>query len=305
MTSSYEYKQQLDSMKAPEFSSANYFEQSFVDRIKKAQQNIDDLVSKENQANSRAQESQDAFDTFKGEMRHYSDISEEKENEFGVKTAMNNYNQSKNAIAATQAAINALPSTINANSNRVLTQSQRTAAYQTQFANYNRAMGIETRAVSEYEKTWERARENALKASANEYVSQQEQYTNLSNAWNSAMQEWNTAQNNVLQARTQMSNIESQYRTWQHKQYMRELELYLAKRENLNKEYLAQLSNETAMEIQRLASQTSRLASNTQQSITESNYRRQQINEKYYNYAINRGYNNAYQASSGGGGGSW
>lgn len=244
MADSAYWKSQLDSMKSPEFNAGNYYNQSFADRLRDAQKNIDNLVSAADQANSKVQESQDAYDTFKGEMRHYSEISDKKENEFGVATAMDNYNDSKDAIAATQAAINALPSSINANSNRVLTQSQRNAAYQAQYSVWSRRMGIESSASSAYEKVWEQARTNATRAAAAEYAGEQTQLANFNKAWTAAINNWTTAKENVLKAQTEKSDIEAQYRVWQHEQYMKELNEYYANYNAINKKYLAEKSNE-------------------------------------------------------------
>lgn len=246
MDSNY-WQQKLDSLKMPELNLAKYKDNSlrgFEDRIKEAQSNIDNLVSAENQANSKVQESQDAYDTFKGEMRHYSEISDEKENEFGVKTAMDNYNDSKDAIAATQAAINALPSSINANSNRVLTQSQRSAAYQAQYSIWSRRMGLESSTSNAYEKVWEQARTNATRAAAAEYASQQNTLENFNKAWTAALNNWNTAKTNVLQARNEKANIESQYRVWQSRQYRKDLQEYMSLYEDYEKRRAAAVQNE-------------------------------------------------------------
>lgn len=244
MASSDYWMSQITSLKTPEFDSGKYYNQSFADRIKEAQANIDNLVSARDQANAKVQESQDAYDTFKGEMRHYSEISDEKENEFGVTTAMDNYNQSKDAIAATQAAINALPSSINANSNRVLTQSQRTAAYQSQYAAYSRKMGVQSSAASEYEKVWEQARTNATRAAAAEWTSDQNQLADFNKAWTAALNNWNTAKKNILVAQAQRRDIEAQFREWQHKQYMDELDRYYSQIQSMYKKYYAAKQDE-------------------------------------------------------------
>lgn len=244
MANSDYWMSQINSLKTPEFNSGKYYNQSFADRIKEAQTNIDNLVSARDQANAKVQESQDAYDTFKGEMRHYSEISDEKENEFGVATAMDNYNQSKDAIAATQAAIDALPSTINANSNRVLTQSQRTAAYQAQYTVYSREMGLQSSASSEYEKVWEQARTNATRAAAAEWAGEQSKLSDFSKAWTAALNNWNTAKQNILVAQAQKSDVEAQFREWQHKQYMDELDRYYKQVQSMYDKYFAAKQDE-------------------------------------------------------------
>lgn len=229
------------------FSYSNYYNNSFDDRLKAARENIDNLVKAENQANSKVQSSQDAYDTFKGEMRHYTDIKENQENDFGVKTAMDEYTKSKDAIAATQSAINALPSNINANSNRVLTQSQREGFYQAQFANYNRSLSITEKAASQYEKVWSQARENSLRAAAAEYGLQQQTLMDFNKAWVAALNNWNNAKTNTMKARTEYSNIEREYQSWKRNQFNLEQTRYLKEREIMYDKYIAALKNEMAM----------------------------------------------------------
>lgn len=286
MDSSY-WKQQADALKMPSFNVDTHYNQSFVDRIKDAQTNIDNLVSAEDQANSKMQESQDAYDTFKGEMRHYSEISKKQEDDFGVKTAMDNYNKSKDAIAATQAAIKALPSTINANSNRVLTQSQRAAAYQAQYTVYSKAMGVATSSRDNYEKVWEKAREGAARAAAAEYAGQQQTLAEFNKAWTAAINNWNTAKANVLKAKQERSDIESQYRSWQRQQYNIELYNYQKESDRLNQLYIKALENETAMRIAETQAATNMAVADSQVRLAQE---KANIHDKYTGllYATNK-----------------
>lgn len=286
MDSSY-WKRQAESLEKPTFNAGDYYNQSFVDRLKAAQTNIDNLVKASDQANSKVQESQDAYDTFKGEMRHYSEISKKQEDDFGVKTAMDNYNQSKDAVAATQAAINALPSSINANSNRVLTQSQRNAAYQAQYSVYSRRMGLETSASSEYEKVWQQARTNAVRASAAEYAGQQQTLMDFNKAWTAALNNWNTAKSNVLKAQTEYSDIEAQYRSWQRQQYNDRLARYIEESNRLNKLYISTLQNETSKRLAEIQSSTNRALADSQVRLAQEKAR---IHDKYSGllYATNK-----------------
>jgi hypothetical protein len=286
MDSSY-WKRQAESLERPTFNAGDYYNQSFVDRLKAAQTNIDNLVKASDQANSKVQESQDAYDTFKGEMRHYSEISKNQENDFGVKTAMDNYNQSKDAVAATQAAINALPSSINANSNRVLTQSQRNAAYQAQYSVYSRRMGLETSTSSEYEKVWQQARTNAVRAAAAEYAGQQQTLMDFNKAWTAALNNWNTAKSNVLKAQTEYSDIESQYRSWQRRQYNDKLARYIEESNRLNKLYISTLQNETSKRLAEIQSSTNRALADSQVRLAQE---KASIHDKYSGllYATNK-----------------
>lgn len=225
----------------------SYYNQSFVDRMNRAQENIDNLVSAQNQANSKVESSKDAYDTFKGEMRHYADVNEEQENEFGVQTAFSQYEKSKDAIAATQAMINALPSTINANSNRVLTQSQRDAAFQRQYSGYSKKLTRETSQTSQYEETWKKARENATKASAEIMASEQNKLADFNKAWAAAVDNWYQAQENVRTAQYQKMDIESQYREWQRQEAARERQAALNEMNLALDAYVASIKNESNM----------------------------------------------------------
>lgn len=225
----------------------NYYNQSFVDRMNQAQENIDNLVNAENQANSKVEASKDAYDTFKGEMRHYADISKEQEDEFGVQTAFSQYEKSKDAIAATQSMINALPSTINANSNRVLTQSQRDAAFQRQYQGYSRRLTSESTQTSQYEEAWKQARENSTKASVEIMASEQNKLADFNKAWAAAMDNWYQAQENVRTAKYQKMDIESQYREWQRQQAARDRQMALKEMTLALDAYVASIKNESAM----------------------------------------------------------
>lgn len=233
--------------RASGIDASSYYDQSFIDRMDDAQQNIDNLVSAENQANSKVEASKDAYDTFKGEMRHYADVSKEQENEFGVQTAFSQYEKSKDAIAATQAMINALPSTINANSNRVLTQSQRDVAFQRQYQGVGKKLARETTQTSQYEETWKRARENATKASAEIMASEQNKLSDFNKTWAAAMDNWYQAQENVLLAKYQKMDIESQYREWQRQQAARDRQMALKEMSLALDAYVASIKNESAM----------------------------------------------------------
>ena len=227
--------------------ASTYYSQSFVDRMNSAQENIDNLVSAQNQANSKVESSKDAYDTFKGQMRHYADVNEEQENEFGVQTAFSQYEKSKDAIAATQAMINALPSTINANSNRVLTQSQRDAAFQRQYSGYSNKLTRETSQTGQYEETWKKARENASKASAEIMASQQSSLADFNKAWAAAVDNWYQAQENVRTAQYQKMDIESQYREWQRQQAAKDRQAALNEMNLALDAYVASIKNESNM----------------------------------------------------------
>lgn len=249
MSSSYwnsVYSQWSD--RARGVNADSFYNKEFTDRLNDARQNLDNLVSEENQANSKVEASKDAYDTFKGQMRHYADISKEHEDKFGVQTAFDQYEKSKEAVAATQAMINALPSNINANSNVVLTQAQREAAFQNQYKiTYGAKLDTENKKVSEYEKTWEKAREDATRASVTYMANQQNELQTFNKAWVNAIQNWREAQERVYNARAQYYDIESQYRTWQTQQAALERQRYMAEASNALSAYVSSLKVSTSM----------------------------------------------------------
>ena len=231
-------------------NASTYYNQTFIDRMNAAQDNIDNLVKSADQANSKVQASKDEYDTFKGEMRHYSEVDKENEEKFGVKTVFDEYEKSKDAVIATQTMINALPSSINANSNRVLTQSQREAAFQREYnRSYGRKLDIETSTANKYEETWKKARENATKASLATMNMQQANLENFNKAWASAVDNWNQAQRNVNTARYEKMNIESQYRQWQDQQAAAERKKAMMEMSAALDKYVASLKNENTMRV--------------------------------------------------------
>lgn len=226
-------------------NASNYYNQSFIDRMNKAQENIDNLVSDANQANSKVQASKDAYDTFKGQMRHYADVNEEQENRFGVQTAFEQYEKSKEAVAATQAIIKAMPSSINANSNRVLTQAQREAAFQREYKrSYGTALGKENEKITQYEQVWEKAREDATNASVKVMQTQQNALSDLNKAWTAALDNWYQAQENVRTAQYQKYDIESQYRQWQDQQAAEERKRAIKEASLALDAYIASIKNQ-------------------------------------------------------------
>ena len=251
MSSSYwnsVYNQWKD--RASGINADNFYDSSFVDRLNNARQNIDNLVSEENQANSKVESSKDAYDTFKGQMRHYADVDTENEDKFGVQTAFDQYEKSKDAITATQNMINMLPSTINANSNRVLTQTQREAAFQRQYSEtYGPKLSKENKRVNEYEQAWEKARENATLASTQFMQTQQNTLNDFNKAWTNAINNWHDAQERLSTARSQYYDIQGQYRDWQYQQASMERQRAMSQMSAALDIYVAYIKSEGSAKI--------------------------------------------------------
>jgi len=197
----------------------SYYNQSFVDRINEAQKNIDNLVAEKDKSWSATGQKQDEYNAFYGNMSSYGDVYKSAENEFGVKEAQGNYEESKKALALAESTLSALPSSINAASNRVLTQSQREARYN---ALSDKAMSYRDNLLarsSAYEEVWKNARENQAAYAQAEMASQWGKLGDYNNAFNIAIDRYMQAEKNLTQAKVEKSNLESDYRSWQHQQY--------------------------------------------------------------------------------------
>lgn len=200
------------------YSADDFYDQSFVNRIGEAQKNIDNLVNKRNAVDSKRLQAEDSYNTFFGNMRDYSSLNDEGENEFGVKSAMENYEKSKYSIAAVEQSLSALPSTINRMSNTVLTQSQRELAYNTAADKWTQKMNTEKQAASDYEKTWQKARENANAYAEKLYGEQKRDLEALSLAWAGQSELWQKTSEQINEAESFKWQVQSDYRYWQWNQ---------------------------------------------------------------------------------------
>ena len=198
------------------YSADDFYNQSFVDRINKAQQNIDKLVSERDSISSKRQQAQDAYNTFSGNMRDYSSMLDESEDKFGVTTAMENYEKSKNALSAIEQVMDALPSSINANSNVVMSQSRRELAYNAAANRWNSSMDtIQDKVVDPNKQAWENARKNANAYAEKLYGEQKETAESLSLNWYDQSTAYQSAVDRIQSAESLKWNIQSDYRSWQ------------------------------------------------------------------------------------------
>ena len=226
MSSVWEAEAKFNSLLNSAPSHKDYYNQSFVDRIAEAQQNIDNLVAEKDKAYSAANQAKDEYDSFTGNMRSYADVRGEAENEFGVKQAQDDYEKTKSALAMTESVLEALPSSISARSGRVLTQEQRNLAYNAQADIVNRTQSNLSAAANTYEQAWKNARENqAAKAQAEMTVQRQKQQT-LNSVWTGALDNFNQLQQNVSKSQLELLQERNAYRRWQDQQWQKEYNVW-------------------------------------------------------------------------------
>ena len=197
------------------YSADDFYNQSFVDRINKAQRDIDNLVSERNDISSKRQQAQDSYDTFFGNMRDYSSLQNESEDKYGVQTSMENYEKAKNAVLATEQALDALPSSINANSNVVMSQSRRELAYNTAANKWGKTMETRQQATDVNKEVWDRARQNANAYAEQLYGEQKSTLESLSLQWADKSSQYQQAVERIQSAESLKWNIQSDYRDWQ------------------------------------------------------------------------------------------
>lgn len=200
------------------YSANDFSSQSFVDRMNEAQQRIDSLTQEKTAQQEKQQQSEDAYNTFFGNMSHYSELNDTAENKFGVETANDNYQNAKQAIAATEQMLGALSSTISATSGVVMSQSRRELAYNTAANTWEKTMNTRQQEADTYKTAWENARKQA-----DAYA--QALYGKQKDTMNSLMEQWQT-NTSILQQK--MDAIKSQeelkwqistdYREWQWQQ---------------------------------------------------------------------------------------
>lgn len=226
------------------YSADDFYNQSFVDRINKAQRDIDNLVSERNDISSKRQQAQDSYDTFFGNMRDYSSLQNESEDKYGVQTSMENYEKAKNAVLATEQALDALPSSINANSNVVMSQSRRELAYNTAANKWGKTMETRQQATDVNKEVWDRARENANAYAEQLYGEQKSTLESLSLQWADKSSQYQQAVERIQSAESLKWNIQSDYRDWQWGQAEIQNAYARARAEDAFNRYMIQLKYE-------------------------------------------------------------
>lgn len=224
----------------------DFYNQSFIDRMNEARHNIDGLVAEQDRADSVRQNSRDEYNTFVGEMKNYTVYSSEAENKFGVKTALNTYEESKKAVAATQQAINTLPSSINGGSNVVLNQDQRELAFNTAADKYNAALMTQQKMTDTYEKAFQQARENATNMANKLYQQQTDKAQQYNLIWQQNESLFSQTQEKLRQERSRLDMAAIDYDMWQLNQHGLALDKYLGELNTLYGELELVHKNEMA-----------------------------------------------------------
>ena len=243
----------------------SYYNQSFVDKIKEAQSNIDNLVAEKDKSWSATGQAQDEYNAFRGTMSSYDEVYTQSKSEFGVEEHRENYEKSKQALALAESTLSALPSSINSSSNRVLTQSQREARYNTLS---NRAMAYRDNLLarsSAYEEVWKKAREEQATYAKAEIASQYGKLGDYNNAFVNAINEYSQAAKRLTQARIEKRNWERDYRNWQFNQWQNANTVWFNNMSNALDRYIEALDTELTMQqaeiTKRRADTNARMAS--------------------------------------------
>lgn len=255
------------------YSADDFYNQSFVDRINKAQRDIDNLVAERNDISSKRQQAQDAYDTFSGNMRNYSSMLDETEDKFGVTTAMENYEKSKYAISAVEQSLDALPSSINRNSNVVMSQQRRELAYNTAADKWGKTMDTRRQIADVNKDVWDRARENANIQAERMYGEQLDTQNALSLQWHDKSSAYQSAVERIQNAETLKWNIQSDYRSWQWGQAEIQNAYARARAEDAFNRYMLQhrYNRIAAQEkIDRIIAETNMIINNYKQGVAQS-----------------------------------
>lgn len=224
------WKTQLDKLQSnPPKSYENKYNQSFVDRMKEAQANIDNLVTEKDKSYSAYQQAQNDYEAFKGTVKRYDDVYAENEAKFGIESKYNDYEKSKEALLQIDRAMNMLPSSINRNAEVRLSQSEREFAYNKQMDAYNKMMTTASANSEAFKGVWNKAREAQMEATNKEIGQQYADLAVKENYWISKMDAWNEAEEKWKLARLEKQAIGSDYRMWQLNQSQIELQEYLSK----------------------------------------------------------------------------
>lgn len=225
-------------------SPDSFYNKSFVDRMNDAQKNIDLMVEEKNQADSKRMQAQDAYDTFDGQMRNYSSMQDEAENKFGVTTAMENYEKSKYAVAAMEQTLSALPSTINRTSNVVMSQERRELAYNTQANKWEQSMRTKQAITDVNKEVWDNARKMSNEFAQQLYGEQESTREALSLQWSNATSEYQKSIDRWQDARLLLTELKSDYRSWQWQQANIANAYARAKAQDAFNDYLRQFDRE-------------------------------------------------------------
>ena len=261
----------------------SYYNKDFATKIREARENIDNVVAEKDKSWSAVNQKKDEYDAFNGSMKEYGDVYKSAENEFGVAEAKDTYEKSKEALALAESTLNALPSTINAASNRVLTQSQREARYNNLANMQMKRRDSLLSQNSVYEQVWRNARENQAAYANAEIAAQQGKLSDYNNAYITAINAYSTASRKETIARTELSDWESAYRSWQHQQYANANQVWYANLATALNRYVEALNTEF---VQRQAERDKQYSDD----MARINYNRQKQSERWGDIIANNYY---------------
>lgn len=239
------WKGQLDKLQSnPPKSQENFYNSDFVQRMKKAQANIDNLVTEKDKSYSAYQQAQNDYETFKGSVRRYNDVYEENKAKYGVEQKEYNYEKSKEALLQIDRAMKMLPSSINRNAEVRLSQAEREQAYNKQMNVYSQMMETQTTNSEVFKDVWDKAREAQTEATNREIGKQYSELNMKNNYWITKMNEFNAAEEKWRQARIEKQMIGSEYRVWQLNQKNAELYQYQQELNNALKRFSAAMETQ-------------------------------------------------------------
>lgn len=232
------WKGQLDRLQSnlPK-SQENFYNSDFVQRMKEAQANIDNLVTEKDKSYSAYQQAQNDYETFKGSVRRYNDVYEENKAKFGVEQKEYDYEKSKEALLQIDRTMKMLPSSINRNAEVRLSQAEREQAYNKQMNVYSQMMETKTNNSEVFKDVWDKAREAQTEATNREIGKQYSELNVANNYWITKMNEFNAAEEKWRQARIEKQMIGSQYRVWQLNQQNAKLYQYQQELSNALKRF--------------------------------------------------------------------
>lgn len=249
------WESQLNKLNAnPPKSSQNFYNSDFVQRMKDAQADIDNLVTEKDRSYSAYQQAQNDYETFRGSVRRYNDVYEENKAKFGVEQKEYDYEKSKEALLQIDRTMKMLPSSINRNAEVRLSQAEREQAYNKQMDAYTKMMETQTTNSEVFKDVWNKAREAQTEATNREIGKQYSELNVKNNYWVTKMNEFNAAEERWRQARLDKQMIGSDYRMWQLNQQNAELYEYQKRLSNALSRYTAAMETQLYQQERNLES---------------------------------------------------
>lgn len=302
------WKGQLDRLQAnPPKSHENFYNSDFVQRMKEAQADIDNLVTEKDKSYSAYQQAQNDYETFRGSVRRYNDVYEENKAKFGVEQKEYDYEKSKEALLQIDRTMKMLPSSINRNAEVRLSQSERERAYNKQMDAYSKMMETTTANSEVFKDVWNKAREAQTEATNREIGKQYSDLNVKNNYWITKMNEFNAAEERWRQARLDKQMIGSDYRMWQLNQQNAELYRYQQELSNALKRYSAAMETQIYQNEKNMEGHEKLQAYLKQQDQAAKEQLADNMINWYYQDTLGKNRKSLldYNGSGGGGGGSW